>query len=85
VLNKYYFYLKAVGLGNPAMQRLKITLKYALHVLGIRKLNEIDENLLYVLTSLKVERHDPDYQLIRELRKLKKELPSQPEGAFNRQ
>lgn len=75
VLDKYYFYLKAIGLGNPAMQRLKITLKYALHALGIRKLNEIDENLLYVLTSLKVVRHDPDYQLIRELRKLKKDEP----------
>ncbi len=75
VLDKYYFYLKAIGLGNPAMQRLKITLKYVLHTLGIRKLNEIDENLVYVLTSLKVVRHDPDYQLIRELRKLKKDEP----------
>jgi len=73
VLDKYYFYLKAIGLGNPVLQRLKIKLKYGLHALGIRKLNEIDEDLLYVLTSLKATKYDRDYELIRKLRKIKKD------------
>ncbi len=72
VLDKYYFYLKAVGLSNTGMQRLKITLKYGLHVLGIRGLNEIDERLVYTLTSLKPVHYDRDFQLIRELRQLSK-------------
>jgi glycosyltransferase involved in cell wall biosynthesis len=78
VLDKYYFYLESVGLGNLSMQRLKITLKYGLHALGIRRLNEIDEKLVYVLTSLKAVKYDRDYQLIRDLRDLKKGWISRP-------
>jgi glycosyltransferase involved in cell wall biosynthesis len=71
VLDKYYYYLKASGAADRSMQRLKIMLKYGLHVLGIRRLTEVDERQVYVLTSLKAVHYDHDYQLIRELRKKK--------------
>jgi glycosyltransferase involved in cell wall biosynthesis len=71
ILDKYYFYLKAAGLPNRGAQRLKIALKYGLHTLGIRRLNEIDEKLVYTLTSLKPVKYDSGYELIRDLRKLR--------------
>ena len=74
ILDKYYYYLKAVGSADRGKQRLKITLKYGLHVLGIRRLTEVDERLLYILTSLKPIKFDRDYQLIRDLQKLKKAI-----------
>ncbi|HEV2479881.1 MAG TPA: glycosyltransferase [Puia sp.] len=71
ILNKYYYYLKAVGRSDRNVQKLKITMKYGLHKLGIRRLTEIDERLVYVLTSLKAINYDRDYQLIRDLKKIK--------------
>jgi len=71
VLHKYHFYLKTQGSGDFKKQKIKITLKYWLSFFKIRRLTEIDERLIYVLTSYKTSKYDPVYQLIRDLKKLK--------------
>lgn len=71
VLSKYYYYLKATRSPDRAIQKLKITAKYVLHHLGFRRLTDVDERLLYVLTSFKPIKHDRDYSLIRDLSKIK--------------
>jgi len=68
IISKYYQFIFITGTGYHK-RKAKAVIKYWLSVVGIRKLSATDKNLLYILTNVKVAGYDPDFKLMRDLKR----------------